>query len=451
MLETERAALPESLAREIAAGLGPYELLGALAEAAARTVAPYPQVGFKYHALMVLHAVEQSMRLGLEADAWLALLWAADGLKASQAAERARGAWRLPAVPACAIPPPHRAEAALIEALEGWEPEAADAAVVGMLRAREQERLFALLFAYGARDFRAIGHKAITVANCHRLAGLIAVGHQEPMLRSAVLALLNHGEGPNPATSDLAPDRPGRRHWALLADPPAAAGSAPVEVADLLAVLRTGSDADAGQAMWQAIARGTAPDVLWSAIFAAAGDLMLQQSGILSVHANTSADGLHHAWRHSADRDTRHFLLLQAAAFLPLFRDLLGGERRSLDIESLTPSGEGPPSPEAVEEIFATLASDRIGAARQALGYLSAGGPEQSFVTQARHHVVHRTQGTHDYKLAEAAFANASVMAPPWRARYLAAITPYLNGPGDPPNPAVSQALELPVLRARPL
>lgn len=451
LLETDRDRLPEAVAARIAAGLDPDTLLGALAEAAARAVAPYPHVGFKYHAFLVLHAVERSMRLGLAADAWLPLLWAADVLKESQADEQRRGGWRLSSVLPCAIPAPDRAEAALREALDRWDPEAADAAVIGLLRAGEHERLFALLFAYGARDFRAIGHKAIAVANCHRLASVVPAEHLEPMLRSVVLALGNHGEGPNPATSDLAADRPGRRHWALLAGPPPTDGVAPVPVSDLLVALREGSDEDAGQAMWQAIARGTGSRDLWTAVLAAAGDLMLKQAGILSVHANTTADALHHACLNSGDAPTRHFLLLQAAAFMPLFRDLLGGERNRLDIETLAPAGEGPPREDALDAIFWSLADDRVGAARRALAYLAAGGPEAAFLSQARHHVAHRTQGFHDYKLAEAAFANAGTLAPPWRARYLAAITPYLNGPADPLNPAVARALELPILRLKPL
>jgi hypothetical protein len=446
LLEADRERLLEALAGRINAGLQRQELLAALAEAAPLAVAPYPQVGFKYHAFMVLHAVERSMRLGVAADAWLPPLWAADLLKASQAAESRRGDWQLAPVPSGAIPASHRAEAALRDALERWDPEAADAAVVGMLRTHEHERLFAMLFAYGARDFRAIGHKAITVANCHRLAAIVPTAHLEPMLRSAVLALLNHGAEPNPATSDLAADRPGRRNRALLADSPQAAGSAPVEVSALLAALREGTEEDASRAMWQAIACGTAPEDLWTAVFAAAGDLMLKQAGIFSVHANTTADALHHAWRHTTDPQTRHFLLLQAAAFLPLFRELIGGDRSPVSIETLAPSHDGPPSAEALDEAFATLADDRIGAARKVLAYLSAGGAEPAFVARARHYVVRRTQGYHDYKLAEAAFANATAMSAPWRNRYLAAITPYLNGPADPIHPAVARVLELPTL-----
>ena len=61
----------------------------------------------------------------------------------------------------------------------------------------------------------------------------------------------------------------------------------------------------------------------------------------------------------------------------------------------------------------------------------------------ARHYVVDRNTGYHDYKFAEAAFENAAVMESPWRERYLAASVLYLNGSADKPNEAVARARAL--------
>jgi hypothetical protein len=52
------------------------------------------------------------------------------------------------------VPPDRKAEGAFRNAMESWGPEAADAAFVGL--ARSLPRLCALLFHYGAHDFRAI-------------------------------------------------------------------------------------------------------------------------------------------------------------------------------------------------------------------------------------------------------------------------------------------------------
>ncbi len=71
LIESDRDRLIEQLVTAIRAGLRYPTLLGALAEASAREVRPYPQVGYKYHAFMVLHAVHRSTLLGRAEDRWL--------------------------------------------------------------------------------------------------------------------------------------------------------------------------------------------------------------------------------------------------------------------------------------------------------------------------------------------------------------------------------------------
>ena len=447
LIESDRDRLIEQLVTAIRAGLQYPALLGALAEASAREVRPYPQVGYKYHAFLVLHAVHRSTLLGRAQDRWLPVLWSADVFKASQAAEKRHGLWSLSPLPERPVPSAAEAERAFRLTLEQWDAPSADAAVVDLWRAAPRDRLFESLFRYGARDFRAIGHKAITVANCHRLLGVVDPDHAEPMLRSLVLALQNHEGESNPAASDLAPDRPWRRNL-VLAEPapkaaPARVGQANDSVVGMLQVLRDGSDEDASRAMRASLDRGVPEADLWTAVFLAAGDLMLKQSGIISVHANTTANALHYAYRHVGDPVTRRLLLLQGAAFMPLFRDLLGGERRDLGIDTLTAPEPGGVADSDPEDIFASVGVDRVEAARKTLGYLSSGGAEQPFITLARGFTVDRAHGYHDYKFTEAAFENTAAMGSPWRERYLAASTLYLNGPADRPNDVVARARAL--------
>src|SRR5690348_1027173 len=52
-----RERLPGDLVRMIRAGLPREELLAALFLAATRNVQPYPDVGFKYHSVMMLRSV----------------------------------------------------------------------------------------------------------------------------------------------------------------------------------------------------------------------------------------------------------------------------------------------------------------------------------------------------------------------------------------------------------
>src|SRR5690606_35934038 len=98
------------------------------------------------------------------------------------------------------------------EALDNWDEAKADAAVAGMARTAGAGETFEILFRYGCRDFRSIGHKAIYVANAYRTLATIGWQHAEPVLRSLAYALLNHEGGGNPAKEDLAADRPGRRN-----------------------------------------------------------------------------------------------------------------------------------------------------------------------------------------------------------------------------------------------
>jgi hypothetical protein len=447
LIETDTDRLLELLVARIRGGLDYPTLLGAIAEASVRQVRPYPHVGFKYHAFMVLQAVHRTTRLGRPEDRWLPVLWAADVFKGSQASEQRSGSWALGPVREQLVAPAHRAEGAFRDAMERWDPEAADAAVVGLARSLPRDRLFALLFHYGARDFRAIGHKAITVANCHRLLGVVAPEHAEPMLRSLVLALLNHRGEPSPADSDLTPDRPWRRNLVLATqahvDKESKDESDKGAVAEILEVLREGSDEDASRAVLAGLMRGVPEQQLWTATFLGAGDLMLKQSGIISVHANTSVNALHYAYRHLGDPRKRRLMLLQAAAFLPLFRDLLSGDRRRLRIDTLEALDQDENPASDLEGIFVTVSVDRVDAARKTLGYLAAGGAEPPFMRLARQYVVERNTGYHDYKFAEAAFENAAAMQSHWRERYLAASVLYLNGSADKANETVRRARSL--------
>lgn len=446
LVDADRDHLLEQLVRRIGDGLDYPTLLGAIAEASVRRVRPYPHVGFKYHAFMVLHAVHATTRLGRPEDRWLPVLWSADVFKGSQASEQRLGHWSLRPVPEHPIPAAGKAEAAFRGAMEQWNPEAADAAVVGLLRTAPRKRMFELFFRYGARDFRAIGHKAITVANCHRLLGVVGPQHAEPLLRSLVLALLNHNDEPNPASSDLNPDRPWRRNSVLAGQAHKTlqprGGGVRSEITGVLRVLRDGSDEDASRAVLAGLDRGVPEEDLWAAIFAAAGDLMLKQSGIISVHANTTANALHYGYRQVSDPGTRRLIMLQAASFLTLFRNLLSGKRRDIGIDTLAASENVEDPRGALDDIFATISVDRVEAARKTLGHLGSSGAELPFMTLARRYTVDRN-GYHDYKFAEAAFQNAEAMVPPWRERYLASSVLYLNGSADKPNEAVSRARAL--------
>jgi hypothetical protein len=80
----------------------------------------------------------------------------------------------------------------------------------------------------------------------------------------------------------------------------------------------------------------------------------MRQSGIVALHAVTSTNALHFAYRTTASEETRRLLLLQNAAFVPLFRQAMTGrgplKKSSLDV--LERIHVDPGTPSAVEEIL---------------------------------------------------------------------------------------------------
>ncbi|MGO8746573.1 MAG: hypothetical protein ACLQNE_11340 [Thermoguttaceae bacterium] len=111
-----------------------------------------------------------------------------------------------------------------------------------------------MLFNYGARYFRSIGHKAIFTANAHRTLQVIGWQHAEPVLRSLVYAFLPH-EGENPSRRDAPADLPGRRNRELgkrLRIGWQAGRTDEAAVVQLLSTLRSGSEQEASE---QVVAR----------------------------------------------------------------------------------------------------------------------------------------------------------------------------------------------------
>ena len=119
----------------------------------------------------------------------------------------------------------------LADALDRWDLEAVDPAILDFARLATPEQLSEILFRYGIRDLRAIGHKTIAVQNVHRLLPIVGPRYAPPLLRSLGAALQNHGYDPNPATSDLPSDRTWRAFQAMLGEIPrswnGAAGTTP--------------------------------------------------------------------------------------------------------------------------------------------------------------------------------------------------------------------------------
>jgi hypothetical protein len=438
--ETPRDRVLESVGKRIHAETTYEELLAAVLLAGVRNVQPRPSVGFKFHAVLGVNSAHLAALNAAHGDRWLPIFWAIDSFKDSQARDVREGNWTMGPVNETAVPPAHRAEKAFTEAMDRWQEEEADAAAAGLARTQGASRVFELLWRYGARDYRSIGHKAIFVANSWRTLQVIGWRHAEPVVRSIAYALLNHG-GENPATTDDPADRPWRRNQKLVKtirrewqDGRADAQA----ITDLLAALREGSDSDAADNVVAILNRGVAPQSIWDAIFAGAAELVLRKPGIISLHAVTTTNAVHVAYQMSERDETRRLLLLQNAAFLPLFRDTRGGGPpvKLSALQAAAPDKDVP-SP---SEILSEAGRDRKRATQLALGYLQKGGDPRNLVHAARNTVILKGRGAHDYKYASAALEDYLHISPPWRERYLATSLLLVPPSTRTDNPLIERA-----------
>jgi len=446
--DSPRERLPGELVRLIRTGLSHEDLTTALFLATTRNVQPYPDVGFKYHSVMMLRSVFLTAQHAPPAERWLPAIWAADYFKDTQAQERASSGWQMSRRAPSNNANPDGARRALTAALDKWDRDAADAAVTNYAQSADLTEIFALLFPYGARDLREIGHKAIAVCNAHGLLTLLGGAPLMPVLRSTVAALLNSEGQPDPATHDLTPDRPWRRNRERLHQiPPSwrAGRDDPGARIELRAALYRTSAEEAGGVVVKMLQRGISPDAIWQVMFDTAAELLMHEPGIVPLHAQTTANALHYIYRVCDNEQTQQMTLLQCAAFVAMFREMTRAREADLELQKLEPLPLERRPEERLEEIFSALsAGHRVQAARGSLGYLRDGGDADKLIATARHHLIYGAQEAHDYKFTAAILDNLAQFSDPgWRARFLSAGMAYFKAPRTQPVPLVAETLQL--------
>lgn len=438
--DTPRERVLEEIAARIHRGLTYREVLAALLLAGVRNVQPRP-IGFKFHAVLVVNSAHLASLSAPDTDRWLPIFWAIDQFKSSQAADVREGDWTMGPVNEAAVPPSQRARRAFIEAMDNWDEPAADAAMVGLVRTAGAHEIFEILCRYGVRDFREIGHKEIYVANSFRALEVIGWHHAEPVLRSLAYALLDRvGDKVNPAQSDLPADRPFRRNAEITKKIRAGwldGAPDPHATTELLSAIRDGSAVDTSERTIELLNRGVAPQSIFDAFFCGAGELLMRAPGILSIHATTFTNAAHYAWQHIRDDETRRLILLQNAAFLPLFRG--NSKDKGTHVDTLEPDAGSDSGPDAVADVFAELSKDRLAAARKVLAYLHAGHDPKPLADAARRLIFLKGRDVHDYKFSAAVLEDYHAMSPPWRDRYFAASVFNLRGSGDSDNDLVKR------------
>jgi hypothetical protein len=291
-----------------------------------------------------------------------------------------------------------------------------------------------------------------------RTLDVIGWQHAEPVLRSLALALLfRDGSNGNPAESDFPADRPYRHNLEALArvrtDWPSGTPNADA-VSDLLRTFRDASSQAASDAALAVLNRGVSPASVFEACFAGSAELMMRRAGILALHATTSTNAIHYLWQRSRDDRTRRLLLLQNAAFLPLFR---GGASQGVEIDRVEPAplasasvgasagaaagarASASATTDAIAEICTEIGRDPSMAARKILTFLKAGQDPAPLAAAARRLIFLKGTDSHDYKYSSAVFEDHALLTPAWRDRYLAAAAFNLKGSSDPDNQLVQR------------
>jgi hypothetical protein len=442
--DSERNRLLEKVADRIQHGTSYQELLSALFLAGVRGIQPRP-VGFKFHAVLVINSAHLASIAATDQDRWLPLFWSLDYFKSSQERNKAEGNWHMAPVNESKVPSAHNAKKSFTEAMDNWDEEAADAAVIALARSEGAAGVWEMLWPYGARDFRDIGHKAIYAANAWRTMQTIGYRHAEPVLRSLAYAMLDHGKQNNPAKEDYAADRTGRDNLPRALEMPALLNAGKRDAAatkEVLATLRSASPDDASKKVLALLKKGIHPEPIWDGLFLGAGELLVRQPGIVGLHCLTSANALHFAYQTTGKATTRAFLMLQTAAFLTMFRqtmiDRSGGKLPNVHLDSLEKQEV---KNDGVGEILADVSRDRMQAARKTLALLERDPTQaRALIAGARRLIFSKGTDSHDYKFSSAVLEDYYSVAPALRPRFMAASMFNLKGSGDRDNGLIRRA-----------
>ena len=447
--ETPHDQVVGVMAKHVMEGrIGYRQFLAAVFLAGIRNIQPRPSVGFKFHAVLVVNSAHLASLDAAEKEKWLPLLWAVDSFKRSQARDVSEGNWTMASVNDARLPSAVRCLDEFRTAMEGWDEERADAATAALSRVHTSDEIFEQFAAYASRDFRSIGHKAIYLANSFRTLETIGWHHAEPVLRSLSYALLNHVGEENPATNDHLADRDGRNNWNLvrrLREDWMAGSDDEGATVELLECLRRGTSTEASQLVFEQLQRGVATTSIYNALFVFASELTMRQPAIVPLHAVTTTNAMHYIFRKVRSPQTRAFVLLQNAAFLPHF--LAESQRRGAladrAVEQFIAQEPLPTPSDIPQNVFVELGRSPTVAAQQVFAYLNQGNPVSPLIQQARTQIFLKGDDSHDYKYSSAVLEDYFQIGPAWRDRYFAAALFKMRHAGERTTGLIQQIQQI--------
>jgi hypothetical protein len=441
--ETPRESLLIEVAKRIRSGVPYTEWLAATLLAGIRNVQPRPNVGFKFHCVMVMHAAHQATQAARDEHRWFPLFWAMDYFKSCQQQDRNEGDWTMTAVDPQSLPAT-QALSELRAALDQWDVEKGDRAAAAAACSASPAQLLELFARYGSRDFRNIGHKAIWVAGAFRTLEVIGWQHAEPVIRSLTFALLNHSGEANPAQNDLAADRSGKVNWELARDMPSASDPGKIDdgyAQDWLIAARKENPTNLARLTAEGMQKGIPAVTLYDGIFGAASELVMRQPAIVPLHAVTSSNALHYLQRTVSNDALRSWLILQNAAFIGHFREA-AEQRGKLSSANLLEMPESNQLALNVDSIFELLGEDKNAGSAAILRYIDQGNDLAALLRRARELVLLKGTDSHDYKFSSAIFEDYQYCSPQWQKKVLAAAAHLLPHAKQADNGLKSRIVE---------
>jgi hypothetical protein len=445
MERTPREKCAEMLVAQLRQGVSYRQLMAALFLAGIRNINPRPP-GFALHCVFVIHAAHL---ISLEAppdSRLLPLFYAMDTFKASQErdARQTGGDFVLRKLSG-PLALPQTAAGEFASAMDAWDMERAQRAVVSLARSRNAAEAIELLWRYGARDYRNIGHKAIFVANADRTLRVIGWQHAEPVLRSLVLGLLDFGRdqqvnGYAFADQCYAANLKRQKNFQKLNDGTWAAKPAELEVTRaVVKEIRTATPEEACSAVNERLIKGNAGAAsIWDAVHLASAELRMRVSGgasIIGIHAVTASNALHHAYLTAADPAVRFLVLLQAVGWAGQFRTWAESRKddiHPLSIVDMEPSPADLESESKIADIFTDLNSNPGASAPRVMRVARNVRARRAFLATATRLTLAKADEVHYYKYLAALTEDMELVTSDWQPHLVAALTYYTKGSSDP-------------------
>ena len=439
---TPREKCAEMAVEQLRGGVSYRQFMAALFLAGIRNINPRPP-GFALHCVFVVHSAHL---MGLEAppDArLLPLFYVLDNFKTAQERDaKAQGGDYTMREIRGQLP------YELTAAMEAWDMERAERAVVTLARNRSAGEVFQMLWRYGARDYRNIGHKAIYVANACRTLHAVGEQHAEPVLRSLVLALLDFGRQQQMNGYALEDQCYGgnvkrvKENFARLGDAWVSDRADAAATRAIVDAIRESKPDEACADVMARLAKGKASAAaVWDAVHLAAAELRMRATGgaaLGSVHAVTSANALHYAYQASTDPQERLLLMLQGVGWMGQFRTAAGARPenlRAMQIAHLEPA-------EASGDVFAEIPGNVPAAAGRIFGLARDASARRAYLAAAMRHTLAKVNEVHYYKYLAALIEDIPLVSPEWQPHLVATTAYYLKGANDPEPAPMKKARE---------